>query len=364
MLLRDLTIENFRSFDKYQLNGLARVNLLVGDNNCGKTSVLEAACLLASEGDIAVLNHLLELREDVAFVQMPGTELARQQYGATSLVFRQKGDNSFGETNDLLRVRISANCGYTESRVAEILLLFGDTEHGVPDLSGQVVPALTVSYSEDSAVCRKHSTALGPSGLIGNMLLPRGINLRKKPSTLFVPAGGLATKQVAEIWNVLARLKRDSYATRALQLIDDSIRQILPLPDTDSRRDILIDRGDTRVSLSEFGGGAYSLLSIGCALGFTAGSILLLDEIDTGLHYSRLPEMWRMVIKTAQELDVQVFATTHSLDCLNGLQDAISSDPDLAEHVAVHRIERVIDEAVTLSGDEFALAMLRESEIR
>ena len=52
MLLNDLTIENFRSFENYKLDKLARVNLLVGDNNCGKTSVLEAVRLLVAQGDI------------------------------------------------------------------------------------------------------------------------------------------------------------------------------------------------------------------------------------------------------------------------------------------------------------------------
>ena len=106
------------------------------------------------------------------------------------------------------------------------------------------------------------------------------------------------------------------------------------------------------------------LLSIGSAIACASKATLLVDEIDTGLHYSRLADMWRMVIKTAAELDVQVFATTHSLDCMNGLQESIAANPELAEHVAVHRIERSIDEAVTLTGDEFVRAMIRESEIR
>ncbi len=90
----------------------------------------------------------------------------------------------------------------------------------------------------------------------------------------------------------------------------------------------------------------------------------MIDEIDTGLHYSRLPDMWRMVIQSAKDLDVQVFATTHSLDCLNALRETLVAHGDFAEEVAVHRIERSIDRAVTLTGQEFVRAMKRESEIR
>ena len=65
MLLRDLTIENYRSFENYKLNGLARVNLLVGDNNCGKTSVLEAVHILISQGKMECALETLGLREAI-----------------------------------------------------------------------------------------------------------------------------------------------------------------------------------------------------------------------------------------------------------------------------------------------------------
>lgn len=65
MLLRDLTIENYRSFENYKLDGLARVNLLVGDNNSGKTSVLEAVHILISQGKMECALETLGLREAI-----------------------------------------------------------------------------------------------------------------------------------------------------------------------------------------------------------------------------------------------------------------------------------------------------------
>jgi len=52
-MLRDLTIKNYRAFKDFSIDGLARVNLIVGDNNAGKTSFLEAVYLLASRGGVA-----------------------------------------------------------------------------------------------------------------------------------------------------------------------------------------------------------------------------------------------------------------------------------------------------------------------
>ena len=68
VLIHDLTIENYRSFENYKLDGLARVNLLVGDNNCGKTSVLEAAYLLVTNGAVDSIWTLLQSRGEIGFV--------------------------------------------------------------------------------------------------------------------------------------------------------------------------------------------------------------------------------------------------------------------------------------------------------
>src|SRR5690606_14263823 len=82
-----LTIENYRSFDKYQLNGLARVNLLVGDNNCGKTSVLEAVQLFLSDGDGREIFHHLDARDARTPMPLePGTRL-RHLYQLDEIFF-------------------------------------------------------------------------------------------------------------------------------------------------------------------------------------------------------------------------------------------------------------------------------------
>ena len=65
-MIRTLRLENYRSFERYELRDLARVNLLVGPNNCGKTSVLEAVQLLVSRGDPRVLTQLASRRGESA----------------------------------------------------------------------------------------------------------------------------------------------------------------------------------------------------------------------------------------------------------------------------------------------------------
>ena len=64
------------------------------------------------------------------------------------------------------------------------------------------------------------------------------------------------------------------------------------------------------------------MFGLALALVNAKDGLLLIDEIDTGLHYSVLPDMWKLVFEVARQLNVQVFATTHSWDCIQAFSQA------------------------------------------
>ena len=61
-MFKTLALRGFRGFESYKLTDLAPVNLIAGKNNCGKTSVLEAVQLLASDGHTAALSEIVRRR--------------------------------------------------------------------------------------------------------------------------------------------------------------------------------------------------------------------------------------------------------------------------------------------------------------
>ena len=90
----------------------------------------------------------------------------------------------------------------------------------------------------------------------------------------------------------------------------------------------------------------------------------MVDEIDTGLHHSVMEDMWRMVITTAKRLNVQVFATSHSQDCINSLGRLHQIVPELAAQVSLHRLEKGLSQSVRYGPDEISTAALQEIEVR
>ena len=93
------------------------------------------------------------------------------------------------------------------------------------------------------------------------------------------------------------------------------------------------------------------------------GGVVLIDKIDTGLHYSVMQKMWKMISARSVDLGIQVFATTHSRDCYESLASIVESDLPQSE-VAIHRIEPDRESGVTFSNQEVVVAANRGLEVR
>jgi len=95
-----------------------------------------------------------------------------------------------------------------------------------------------------------------------------------------------------------------------------------------------------------------------------SGGTLLIDEIDTGLHHTVLRDMWKLVVQTAVKHDIQVFATTHSLDCINNLAWMIEENPDLENEVSIQKIHNDLDHSVALGAEQIKTSVRFDMEVR
>ena len=105
-------------------------------------------------------------------------------------------------------------------------------------------------------------------------------------------------------------------------------------------------------------------LGLAISLVYADGGVILIDEIDTGLHYSVMGDLWRLVVETAKQRDIQVFATTHSQDCVRGLAWLCDNYPDLKQEVSLQKIDPDIEKAVDVDGDGIILAVEQRIEVR
>ena len=118
------------------------------------------------------------------------------------------------------------------------------------------------------------------------------------------------------------------------------------------------------VPIGSLGDGTWRILALAIALIRAKNGVLLIDEIDTGLHYTVMAAMWTLVADTAIPLNVQVFATTHSYDCVKSLAVICRSDHTTNSQVSIQRIEPNKLKAVRFTESQILIASERHIEVR
>ncbi|MGH9765140.1 MAG: AAA family ATPase, partial [Blastocatellia bacterium] len=129
-------------------------------------------------------------------------------------------------------------------------------------------------------------------------------------------------------WDRIALTSLEAEVVDALRIIESDIERLNLLSDAGRENEtervpkVKLRGEDEPVLLRSLGDGMNRLFGIALALANAKAGVLLIDEIENGLHYSVQKDVWRLVFETATRLDVQVFATTHSLDCISAFQCA------------------------------------------
>jgi predicted ATPase len=179
---------------------------------------------------------------------------------------------------------------------------------------------------------------------------------------------------VSKLFDDIVLTPEEDMVTAALRLIDPSVERIASagLEKTPSamryspRGGIFVRLQDVkdRVPIGSLGDGVWRLLGLALFVAQCSDGILLVDDIDTGLHHTVMSSMWKFIHSAAENRNVQVFATTHSRDCYQSLaavcRDSVSEHSD----VTIQRIETGRDAAVAYTEQEIIAAAKHDFEVR
>lgn len=382
-MLSTIELEGYRGFKRYRLKGLSRVNLLVGKNNCGKTSILEAVHLLASGADPAVLASTAWQRGEVMVV--PEREGYRQrtfpviahffhghEFGPDAQFFVSSGDGLGRVAVRVVILDESERPGETSRQRS----MFPEPE----DLASEEAlarPTLGISL-ETSTHSGGHTLRLPVTdeGALFPDLLPRYRPVRRwesreTPPVQFITPDSLEPRSMSEMWNKVITEGRESEVIEAMRILAPGLKGIFFLSGDSALRfgargGVLaaFETGRRREPLGSHGDGMRRLLALSLSLIRSEDGLLLVDEVDTGLHYSVMGDMWRLLVEAARRSNVQVFATTHSSDCVHGLAWLCENHADLRQEVSVQKIEADLRQSVALDADEIMLAVSQGMEVR
>jgi len=357
-MISSIEIEGYRGFERFTMEGLGRLNLLVGTNNSGKTSALEALYLLTSQGDPYALWNVLWRRGE----RLP-TALPNQELDVCHLFYGH-------ETQVGSKFTLSAK---NDSPNRFVSFIIGDIKPSKKQPTLMEEPtglALLIRGDPTPPVAAIPLTRAG--GLTAESFPSRRLRRRLPEGTSqFITSESLDSDNLIVLWNKVALTPDESLVMRALQFLDSSIERIAsqagPTNYYSGNRGgfiIKLKGREQPIPIGSMGDGIWRMLALAIAITQCRDGVLLVDEIDTGLHYSIMSDMWRLIFNAAKEFNVQVFATTHSYDCIQSLSSVCLSDKDEDNPVTLQRIEGGKSKSVPYSESEIVVASDREIEVR
>ena len=367
-MIRDLTIDGFRGFEHFEMHDLGRVNLLVGTNNSGKTSVLEALEILTT-GHIRSIWAALSRRGERLIVESehrPRTEvdvchLFHGHAMAVGCEFRLSGVND--STRGSLTATIQESPFDEDSQIS----LFEEEEY---------TGSLGLLLKGDGFVKVDENHPLSRQGGLSSDALrrPRSAQDDATPNTRFITTAAMSPNEIVSLYENIVLSPEEDRVTEALRTIEPTIERIATTgKESRFSRGYPGERGgvfikcagiDRRIPIGSLGDGIWRILGLALALVHAENGVLLVDEIDTGLHFTVMSDMWKLVSETAKRLNVQVFATTHSRDAVDSLGAISHADAVGANDVTIQRLERDKHRAVAFSEQEIVVAAEREIEVR
>jgi len=367
-MLETLAIRGFRGFESYRLTDLTRVNLVVGKNNCGKTSVLEIIELLIAGGHPPVFLASLA-RRDGAKLRKVTPDVSHFFFGhkcVPGASFTLSSDDA-GRT---LSVKILSLEEVGDEADEWYRNVTRQRQLGFDHPVEAVMPAFGMSITHDTPENAPNGKIVLPIMENGRILiesLRRWMGDRRfGPPMRFYSLDSLNPVSMGEMWNTVLTQGLEAEIVSDMKLLEPELDSIHFLTSDGLENDILVGRrnGGRRLPIGNFGDGMRRLLALRLSFVGTTNGVLLIDEIDTGLHWTIMEEMWQVVVEVARKSNVQVFATTHSHDCIRGLGSLIQSRPEFADQVSIQKVVSSLPQAVCLRGDQIRVAVEQDIEVR
>lgn len=340
-MLKTLHIKNFRLFQDLKLDSLNRVNLVAGENNSGKTALLEALYLLFA---------------GASFRDFPSafrSTFAIDQTRGRAPVFGDEFENFwmwlFNQKNIMKRPIeiVAVGKGTYLVKLNQANLKDPGEFHFDYFKDGRNVGFSTASRGNGASGGAKPADSVWPKLIT------------------FSTSASNPTEDAEYFNRIAAKRGGEQRVVELLQIIEPRLQDLKYLK-LGSQPLVYADVGmEDLIPTTQLGQGFSRLLRLFSEILVAKSEIVLIDEIENGIHYSAMPKVWKGIAAIARQEDLQFFATTHSYECIRYAHEAFSSEPSY--DLALHRLER--DDAgnvrvVSLDRESINTSLNLEWEVR
>ena len=344
-----LKFENFKAFKSIEVSKLSRVNIFLGENNSGKSTLLDALFILTGIGNPELLVRTNQLR---GYTRLKDLSYFFHNFNSKkNIMMSSCGNEDWLNREAVIRLSINDKMTIAPSDLAKALPSDNKPVYrlSVDARIGKKIilnPSLMVQFLEN-----EESGYFGvPTDYTENIAC-RYIS----PSYSFAIVYEMVEKLVAQ--------KDEHIIIDALKYFDSRINDFRLVG-----ADILVDIGlEKLIPIQLLGDGARKFFALIVSLYSCRNGVLLVDEIDNGLYYSVMKKLWKIVFKTAEQFNVQLYATTHNIDSLQGLEKVLSDDNEFQNQVSLYKLIHRDDDSMRIlhyDYESFSTLLQNENDIR
>ncbi len=326
-MIPSIHIKNFLTFDSLEIPTLKRINLIGGKNNAGKTSLLEVLLILTSNGENRVLNTILKNRGGLDQGSLTTYEELKHK---NSLKKNHKFDGKLldrqqdfiewmarGVEREEITNRLYRNLSEDtlDKDIKRILFVLGVQNEN--EAINKWEDTLEVVKINGLLLTEKHGKYK-----ILNKTSERDLSPSREPNLSyehfsFVPA---YTKlaNIEKVWNTIVLTEDEDLVLELIRKVIDPRITKLSIGSLGAKTQI----DGKPVSIKTLGEGVSRVLLIIISMVAAKNKYLVIDEIETALHYSAQENLWNTIFEYAEKWNIQVFATTHSRDTIRAFKYA------------------------------------------
>ncbi len=377
-MITKLDIENFKDLKKLILNDLKQITLISGKNNIGKTSILEAILLLFNYKVSSLL------------VPVFGNRLANGIH--VNVTFDYAVTGIFNDYDVNKRIVIKSDNDELIIKIYHDATLLVQQNNSIPNINNNALTTpvttdgLKVEYKQSGKQYYLGASVKNTiqdnfylphfqSGVVHPVKLPPIMIINEFGELLkaddFINTANLKHQSLIKEFNNIRTNHRKlikEYLIPGLQLLNRAIEDIElgnePLSQQESRIELILKDGNRPIPLSALGHGAKRLFNIIIGTISAKDGILLIDEIENGIHYSIVGDMWNLIFKLANDNNCQVIATTHSWEFASYITNQPEENQKLFSFVNIARLKNGELSTATYDYQKFNYAMNQDIEVR
>ncbi len=340
-----IEITNYRGFDYLKIDGLSKLNVFVGTNNVGKSSILETVFMLAGMSNPMIPSRINYWR------MLSGSGIDSIRYLFHNMDFSAAPVLSAFSDGKWRKMTFSP-------------VMNGKLDDKLPDSSTMSSEITQLDFRFDADYKGKYTYQsklfLGGDGNLQQVIAP---DYMEEIKCLFIPSDKNDANAISN-FSILVKRGKKQIVVEAIRNFDPSIEAIEALPDG---LFLKIKGINELLPVSMAGDGVRRTINILSTIVNEDYNIILVDEIDNGLHYSTHKQMWKTISEFVEKHGIQLFITTHNMECIQSLKNVMSENAVYRDFVNVYDVVKTKNngfQAYRYSYEELKQAIENEIEIR